>query len=570
MNKFLLVAINSKYIHSNLAVYCLKAAAGGYSHRVAIKEFTINNQTDDILSGIYMERPDCIGLSCYIWNIEYIKALIPELAKILPDVPIWLGGPEVTYNPEYYLKNFPNITGIMRGEGEQIFAELVACYMENRLSDICEIKGVACIKDGSVRLNPCPEPVDMSSLPMPYDTSEYAADNYKNKIIYYESSRGCPFSCSYCLSSVDKRLRFRNTEAVFADLDFFIKNGVSQVKFVDRTFNCKKEHSRAIWEFIKEHDNGFTNFHFEVAADLLDDEDIEIMSDMREGLIQLEVGVQSTNEATIKAIHRQMNLEKVRTNVEKIKKNGNIHVHLDLIAGLPYEGFESFEKSYNDIYAMKPDQLQLGFLKLLHGSTMRNVADQYKIVCRDYPPYEVLCTDCLSYEEVLLLKQVENVTDMYYNSGMFKNALTYLVSHTDSAFRMYLELGGLYAKRYADGSLPSKNAKYELLYDYAENVLNSEELRIFKELLKYDMYLRDNVKNMPECIESRQYYGAGKPTKAEHMEIFDIDVFDYGKTGIINERRIVVHFDYLHRTAIDNNAYVRILEENSEERSSNN
>ena len=560
MNKFLLVAVNSKYIHSNLAVYCLKAATK-YSENVSIKEFSINNRTEDIIKGIYEEKPDVIGFSCYIWNISIIKEVIPELGKILKNVPIWLGGPEVTYNAEYYVRNFKNITGIMKGEGEQVFSDIMDCYVEGRVEDIVNVKGISMYKDIYID-NICPEPYDMSNMTLPYSAAGYGSEDYNNKIIYYESSRGCPFSCSYCLSSVDKRLRFKDTEKVLEDLKIFLDNKVALVKFVDRTFNCKREHSRKILEFIRDNDNGITCFHFEIAADLIEQEDIDIMSEMRPGLIQLEIGVQSTNPDTIKAIHRVMDIDKLRKNVESIHRSRNIHMHLDLIAGLPYEDYESFKKSFNDIYAMKPDNLQLGFLKLLYGSLMRDEADKYGIVAGNMPPYEVLYTNFISYDEILKLKQVENVLDMYYNSNMFANSLRYLVGFFETPFTMYEMLGDFYEKRYAAGSLPSKNGKYELIYDFASDNLNDSDMHIFSELLRFDMYLRENFKNLPSCYSydkemaalARNYSGERKLTKAEHIEIFDINPISL-KAG-----RTVIYFDYLNRL-FDNNAKIKILEE---------
>ncbi len=569
MKKILLVAVNSKYIHSNLAVYCLKAAAGQYSDNVDIKEYTINNQTDDILRGIYECRPDVIGLSCYIWNITIIKELIVELAKVLPGVPIWLGGPEVSYNAEWYVANYDNVAGVMRGEGEEIFASLTACYEEDRIRDIELIQGITMNTPHGIINNPCPPPIDMSNMKMPYDVSDYNKDSYRNKIIYYESSRGCPFSCSYCLSSVDKRLRFRSTSMVLADLQFFIDNEVSLVKFVDRTFNCQKEHALTIWRYIKEHDRGITEFHFEIAADILDDEEIEVLNSMRPGLVQLEIGVQSTNPDTVKAIHRSMNIKKLADNVEKIRNGHNIHMHLDLIAGLPYENLESFGHSFDDIYAMRPDQLQLGFLKLLYGSLMKDEAQKYGIVGREQPPYEVLYTNWLSFGDIITLKLVENVVDMFYNSGMFGCSLSFLMDYVEAPFELYLELGRYYDRHYPQGSLPSRNGKYELLYAFAQELIKDKKaIGYFKDIIKYDMLKRDNVKALPDFLEfnaekaarARSFSGDRKLTKAEHIEIFDIDVVLYENEHTISVKETAVWFDYGHRTPHDNNACIKILE----------
>ncbi len=567
MNKFLLVAINSKYIHSNLAVYCLKAATA-YSDKVCIKEFTINNQLEDILKNIYLEKPDVIGISCYIWNINYVRELLPELNKVLPGVKIWLGGPEVSYNTEEYVGRYENVAGVIKGEGEAIFKELMDCYMEGREKDIPSIPGITTVSDGKIIDNPCTLVYDMSDSVMPYYAAGYKEEDYKNKIIYYESSRGCPFSCSYCLSSVDKHLRFRNTELVLSDLKVFLDNKVALVKFVDRTFNCNREHSRKILRFIRDNDNGITSFHFEIAADILEDEDIRIMNSLRPGLIQLEIGVQSTNQDTIKAIHRVMNLDKLRNNVSAIRKMQNIHMHLDLIAGLPYEDLKSFRKSFNDIYDMKPDNLQLGFLKLLHGSLMREEKDKYGIVARDIPPYEVLYTKYLSYDDILKLKQVEKVLDMYYNSNMFVLSVRYLSGNFDDSFAMYEMLSVYFEKRYSDGSLPSRNGKFELLYDFAGDYLNEHDMTVFGEMLRFDMYLRDNVKSLPECfsfnkdeaLRAKKYSGEHKLTKAEHIEIFKINPVEYRDNGNVVCGDTVIYFDYLIRD-YDNNATIKILEE---------
>ena len=567
MNKFLLVAINSKYIHSNLAVYCLKAATA-YSDKVYIREFTINNQLEDILKNIYLEKPDVIGISCYIWNINYVKELLPELNKLLPGVKIWLGGPEVSYNTEEYAGRYENVAGVIKGEGEAVFKELMDCYMEDREKDIPSIPGITTVSDGKIIDNPCTLVYDMSDSVMPYYAAGYKEDDYKNKIIYYESSRGCPFSCSYCLSSVDKHLRFRNTELVLTDLKVFLDNKVALVKFVDRTFNCNREHSRKILRFIRDNDNGITSFHFEIAADILEDEDIRIMNSLRPGLIQLEIGVQSTNQDTIKAIHRVMNLDKLRNNVAAIRKCRNIHMHLDLIAGLPYEDINSFRKSFNDIYDMKPDNLQLGFLKLLHGSLMREEKDKYGIVARDIPPYEVLYTKYLSYDDILKLKQVEKVLDMYYNSNMFVLSVRYLSGSFDDSFAMYELLSECFERRYSDGSLPSRNGKFELLYDFAGDYLNEHDMMVFGEMLRFDMYLRDNVKSLPECfafnkdesLRAKKYSGEHKLTKAEHIEIFKINPVEYRDNGNVVCGDTVIYFDYLIRD-YDNNATIKILEE---------
>lgn len=419
--KILLNAINAKYIHSNLAVYSLRAYAKEYREHIRLLEYTINNRVEEILEGIYKEHADVICFSCYIWNIAYVKELIEELKKLCPNTPIWVGGPEVSYEIETLLAENPGIDGVFIGEGEHTFKKVCRCYIETEESEweeeLLRVSGIAYRKrDKTIAFTGMAEPVDMSTIPFCYEDME----QFKNKIIYYESSRGCPFSCSYCLSSIDKKMRFRDIELVKKELGFFIKQEVPQVKFVDRTFNCSHTHAMEIWRFIKEKDLGKTNFHFEVAADLLTEEELEYIAGMRPGLIQLEIGVQSTNDVTIQEIHRTMDLEKLKAVVRRIQAPGNIHQHLDLIAGLPYEDYQTFQKSFDEIYDLKPEQLQLGFLKVLKGSYMFEHAEEYGLVYQSKPPYEVMKTNWLSFDEVLKIKQVEEMLEVYYNSHQYE------------------------------------------------------------------------------------------------------------------------------------------------------
>ena len=390
--KILLVACNAKYIHSNLAVYDLQAYASDYADHIVLKEYTINQQKDDIMRDIYLEHPDVVCVSCYIWNLSFVKELMADLIKILPGADFWAGGPEVSYDAEKFLTENSEFKGVMVGEGEETFKELAGYYVKKNPQDLKDMTGI-CYRDGDQIIhNGWRQIMDLSRVPFAYEELK----DFENRIIYYESSRGCPFSCSYCLSSVDKNLRFRALELVKKELQFFLDHKVPQVKFVDRTFNCKHEHAMTIWKYILEHDNGVTNFHFEISADLLNQEELELISDMRPGLIQLEIGVQSTNEVTIKEIHRTMKLERLKEVVKLIQSGNNIHEHLDLIAGLPYEDYDSFGSSFDEIYELKPNQLQLGFLKVLKGSYMFEHAAEYGIVYHDKPPYEDMSTKWLS------------------------------------------------------------------------------------------------------------------------------------------------------------------------------
>ena len=543
--KILLAACNAKYIHSNLAVYDLQAYASEYADHIILKEYTINQQKDDIMRDIYLEHPDVVCVSCYIWNLSFVKELMADLTKILPDADFWAGGPEVSYDAEKFLTENPEFKGVMAGEGEETFRELAGYYVEKDPQNLKDMTGV-CYRDGDQIIhNGWRQIMDLSKIPFIYkDLSEF-----KNRIIYYESSRGCPFSCSYCLSSIDKKLRFRDTEMVKKELQFFIDNKVPQVKFVDRTFNCKHDHAMAIWKYINEHDNGVTNFHFEISADLLREEELQEMSTMRPGLIQLEIGVQSTNPDTIKAIHRTMDFGKLKGIVERIHSFGNIHQHLDLIAGLPYEDYDSFRHSFNDVYALKPQQLQLGFLKVLKGSHMMEMCQEYGIVYKTREPYEVLSTKWLDYDHVLKLKTVENMVEVYYNSGQFQNTLEYLEGFFPDAFSIYERLGNFYMEKgYGDVS-HTRMRRYEILLEFLENVPEISQDRV-KDRMVYDLYLRENLKSRPGFAKDQKpferqiwdFRKREKVAKNAHVEVFADGT--------------VLLFDYADRDPLTNNARV--------------
>lgn len=543
--KILLAACNAKYIHSNLAVYDLQAYASDYADHIVLKEYTINQQKDDIMRDIYLEHPDVVCVSCYIWNLSFVKELMADLIKILPGADFWVGGPEVSYDAEKFLTENSEFKGVMVGEGEETFKELAGHYVEKNPQNLKNMTGI-CYRDGDQIIhNGWRQIMDLSSIPFIYkDLSEF-----KNRIIYYESSRGCPFSCSYCLSSIDKKLRFRDTETVKKELQFFIDNKVPQVKFVDRTFNCKHDHAMAIWKYINEHDNGVTNFHFEISADLLREEELQEMSTMRPGLIQLEIGVQSTNPDTIKAIHRTMDFEKLKGIVDRIHSFGNIHQHLDLIAGLPYEDYDSFRHSFNDVYALKPQQLQLGFLKVLKGSHMMEMCKEYGIVYKTQEPYEVLSTKWLDYDHVLKLKTVENMVEVYYNSGQFQNTLEYLENFFQDAFSIYERLGSFYMEKgYGDVS-HTRMRRYEILLEFLEDVPEISMDQV-KDQMVYDLYLRENLKSRPGFARDQKpferqvwdFRKREKVAKNAHVEVFADGT--------------VLLFNYADRDPLTNNAHV--------------
>ena len=546
--KILLAACNAKYIHSNLAVYDLKAYSSDYDKEVFLREYTINQPKDEILKDIYGSGADVVCFSCYIWNISFVRELICDLAKILPETAFWAGGPEVSYDAENFLTEMPEVTGVLVGEGEKTFHDLLEYYIDGKGS-LGEIRGIAYRDGEEIRHNGWRELMNLSEIPFVYQHLE----EFENRIIYYESSRGCPFSCSYCLSSIDKKLRFRDLELVKKELQFFLDHKVPQVKFVDRTFNCKHEHAMAIWKYILEHDNGVTNFHFEVSADLLRDEEMDLMAKMRPGLIQLEIGVQSTNQETIRAIHRHMDLDKLERCVDRVHSFRNIHQHLDLIAGLPYEDYDTFHRSFNDVYQMKPDQLQLGFLKVLKGSLMKEEAEKYGIVHKEKEPYEVLSTKWLPYGDVLKLKAVESMVEVYYNSGQFQHTLEYLVPLAKDAFTFYESLGAFYEKKGYSEISHSRMRRYEILLEYLQEETDVSVEKASQKML-YDLYLREKLKKRPSFAPDQKVYETAiwDYRKANHIsKTAHIEVFEDGRA---------VLFDYERRDPLSNNAYTETIQ----------
>lgn len=587
--KILLVGINAKYIHSNPAVYSLRASAlqsmeNNKNVSIEIAEYTINQTTEQIIRSIYKAQPDLIGISCYIWNVTMVQKIAVELGKLLRDVPVWLGGPEVSFDLEWQMQRFPTITGIMYGEGEKTFSELIKAYMKKsdnmtlnafaeenddmilnafakendndiifdasgrKNSDVFVeerdkkqgrerfkegveehfkyIKGIV-YRDpaGQMIVNEPGDVVDLDALPFPYENIE----DFQNRIIYYETSRGCPYSCAYCLSSVEKNLRFRSPDKVFAELQIFLDAKVKQVKFIDRTFNCNHRHAMAILQYLKEHDNGVTNFHFEVAGDLLMEEEITLIGSLRPGLIQLEIGVQSTNEKTLSAVRRRTDLTVLKNNIAKLLEKGNVHLHVDLIAGLPFENMDSFIQSFNDVYQMGGHELQLGFLKLLHGTPMMQMKKEHDIVCTDFPPYEVLHTKELSYEDILRLKAVEEMLEIYHNSGQFRRTEDFLLPMFASPFDFYERLAAYYEEKNYPVVCSARERRYVILLEYLEEYLKSADrqnkdneeitkmdrqntgnediIETVRELLTVDYYLRERAKARPSFAsdEKKQY-----------------------------------------------------------------
>lgn len=571
--RILLTAVNAKYIHSNPAVYSLRAYAGERPGReIRIAEYTINHRREDILADIYRQKPDMIGISCYIWNWTMVSSLLPELPKILPGVEIWLGGPEVSYNPEMLLEQYSMVKGIMVGEGEETFKELI-----DKETPIEQIAGIVYRGEQIVRTKPR-ELTDISKLPFLYGNLE----QFENKIIYYESSRGCPYRCSYCLSSIDKRVRLRNLETVKKELQFFLDHKVKQVKFVDRTFNCNHEHAMEIWRYLLEHDNGVTNFHFEIEGDILSEEELAILSKMRPGLAQMEIGVQTFNPQTLREIRRTTNMDKLCAVVAQIHQSHNIHVHLDLIAGLPYEDFDSFQESFNAVYRMHPEQLQLGFLKVLKGAYMHDMAQEYGLKYLDTPPYEVLSTRWLPYEQVLQLKEVEEMVETYYNSNQFTYTLRLLEQVFESPFALYQALALFYKEQGYFVQVPARGYRYQVLLAFAMTTPMRDKEQLIKEALTYDLYLRENAKSRPDFapepetqeeqaaykrwqrafyekeVEERTYlpdytgYDSRQLAKMTHLELFHYPVWEENVDIMQRESNpaSVMLFDYRNRNPL--------------------
>lgn len=642
--KFLLTAINAKYIHSNPGVYSLKmfaesqgaAAVQGdqnlwedglpcvplgaekqeeygphagvtektaresHSMQVEIAEYTINNQMELILEDIYRRKPDMVGISCYIWNIAYALDLVRDIHKVLPDTDIWLGGPEVSYDAPQLLAREPEVFGVMKGEGEEMFAALLECYRtlgctvrslgwneqknvaaesvadSGRLPElqdrpetarVSEISGNARVSafwhcmsqvagltyhgaDGIICDQPIRPVMDMSRIPFLYPSLK----GFENRIVYYESSRGCPFSCSYCLSSIDKSVRFRDLKLVLPELDFFLEKRVPQVKFVDRTFNAKKSHAMAIWKHILEHDNGVTNFHFEITADLLDEEELELISRMRPGLIQLEIGVQSTNTETIRAIRRKMDLKRLRYVVERINAGKNVHQHLDLIAGLPFEDYESFGRSFNEVYSMEPEQFQLGFLKVLKGSYMHDMVEEYGLKYRGKAPYEVLSTKWLPYSDVLRLKGVEDMVEVYYNSRQFLRTLKLFEQEFESAFAMYEYMAQYYDEQHLTGLNHSRLARYEIFHDLIGQKVEPEQMGAFEDALMCDLYFRENAKSRPSFALPQAPYKEELRRLVPELRTLGIQVH----AEVLRSGEVLL-FDYREKDRLNHNAKLTVL-----------
>lgn len=589
--KTIIVALNSKYIHSSLAPWYLKSSCGNECGEIKILEYTINDEIDKVLSSIYLEKADIAAFSCYIWNISIILKLIENLKKVSPLTKIILGGPEVAFDPHELMISNTAIDYIISGEGEVVFKLLLENLCDEN-KDFKGIQGITYRDEGAAVSNePSNLIEELDSLPTPYTKEMLNAIG--NKIVYYEASRGCPFSCSYCISSTFDGVRYFTLKRIKNDLMQLITSDVRQVKFVDRTFNCNRERAKEIFKFIidyyndnykenifserREAFNKDMNFHFEAAADLFDDEMIDILSLAPSGLIQFEVGVQTTNLNTLELVNRKTSLEKVFHYIKRIKRLGTISLHLDLIAGLPGEDFNSFKKSFEEVYNLRPNQLQLGFLKLLKGSRIRKEADIHNYLYRGYPPYEILNNKYISFDEILVLKGIEALLERYFNSGRFMNLLEYVISKFfTSAFNFFSEFLLFFSsKGYIECSLSSRKL-YDIVYEFIRITVPNVKHTIINGLLKLDYLSSDNSNNLPSILErifeksfsehcfaflkdeknvikylsdfdkvpSKQIY------KKVHFEIFEFDIIQFIDNGSYKEDKTVILFNYDKRNKV--------------------
>lgn len=543
--KILLTAINSKFIHSNLAVRYLKAFTEDLSYECSIREFSINDREEKILEEVIKEKPNVVAFSTYIWNIEMITRLSNLIKMVDKNIEILYGGPEVSYDSFNILKEL-NGDYIIQGEGEKTYREFVEYKLgEKKLESI---RGLYFKKCNDVIFNGNRPLMNMDEIVFPYKEDE----NLDNKIVYYEASRGCPFNCKYCLSSTTHGVRFLDIERVKKELQFFIDKKVRLVKFVDRTFNCNFKFSTAIWEFLINSDTK-TQFHFEISADILKPQELEILRKAPKDRFQFEVGVQTTNDDVLRQINRFVNFSDIKEKVLELLAIKNIKQHLDLIAGLPGEDYKSFKKSFNDVYSIGPEEIQLGFLKLLRGSSMREEAELYDMKYSPYPPYEILSTKDISYDELLVLKKVEHMVDKYYNSQKFNNVIKFFIDKFETPFDFFLRLGEFFEmKDYFNRNI-GNSEYYKVFLEFNEKVLKSDN-SILRDIIKYDYLTFNKRRGMPEFLESRmtkeaeieiknklrEYYSF----KENYIESFCIDIKEFINNNTIINKNTYYLFGY--------------------------
>ncbi|WP_294153182.1 B12-binding domain-containing radical SAM protein [uncultured Clostridium sp.] len=542
--KVLLTAINSKYIHSNLAVRYLRNFTKDLDYEGTVKEFTINDREERILEEIMREKPDVVAFSTYIWNAEMISRISNLIKRVNPEIDIIYGGPEVSFDSRTFLKE--NVGEyVIEGEGEKTYRDFVL-YKLGKI-ELEQVRGLHYKINGDVFSNEKRPLMNMEEIVFPYEADE----DLSNKIVYYEASRGCPFNCKYCLSSTSHGVRFLNIDRVREELQYFIDKKVRLVKFVDRTFNCNHKFAMAIWEFLINVDT-HTQFHFEISADILKDAEIELLSKAPEGRFQFEVGVQTTNDDVLRNINRFVNFSDIKEKVEELMEIKNIKQHLDLIAGLPGEDYESFRNSFNDVYSIKPEEIQLGFLKLLKGSSMREEAEMYGMEYSPYPPYEILKTNLVSYEEMLKLKKVEEMVDKYYNSGKFNYIIKYFEDKFDTPFDFYYKLGMFFENKGYFNKNIGNIEYYKVFLDFNDEILHENNIFV-NEIVKFNYLLYNKKRGLPDFLRSSMSKEEDKEIKASlrdeysfkeyHLEKFRMDIQKYVDDGFIKENECYYLFD---------------------------
>ncbi|MBS5954276.1 MAG: B12-binding domain-containing radical SAM protein [Paraclostridium bifermentans] len=494
--KILLTTLNSKFIHTNLAIRYLNQMVKDIEDiDVDIREYTINNELDFILKDIYANNYDVILFSTYIWNVNDIVKICNNLKKVNKNVKIALGGPEVTYDSEESMKKYDFVDYILYGEGELVFRDFVK-YLKGDI-DIKDVDGLVYRNNGEiVRNKPMKDIENLDIIPSPYVDLNKA--DYENRIVYYETSRGCPFNCQYCLSSTLQGLRYFSIDRVKSDLKALIDSRVSQIKFIDRTFNANKKFAMEIMQFLMENDNDYTTYHFEVTAHLLTEDMLEFLKECKEGLFQFEIGVQTTNEKVLEAVGRRDDFSKLSYVVQKIASYRNVHQHLDLIAGLPYEDYNSFENSFNDVFNLGIEHLQLGFLKMIKGTGIRNNADEHEFRYKDYPPYEVLYNKYITYNEILKLKDIEEILERYFNSKNFVLSMRYIIHnyYKESPFKFFEDFATYFDKNGYFNMSQGKNQLYKILLDFYTEQIN-KNIELFTEIIKYDYISLGKTSNVP-------------------------------------------------------------------------
>lgn len=531
--KILLTTLNSKYIHSALSLkYIYNNIVDINDISVNVKEYTINENLQDIFADILSDTYDLIAFSCYIWNIEYIIKLCNDIKIANEDVKILLGGPEVSYESYEFMLRHKFADFIIRDEGEVIFRKFVKSYIQDK--NFSNIPSFLYRENGKIIENEYEPPIDnLALIRGAYDI--FNENDIKNKIVYYETSRGCSYSCAYCLSSITKKVRFFPYEKVISDIKKIVDAGAKQIKFVDRTFNFDKNRTSDIIRYLCSIDNGKINFHFEITAHILQDDLLDILKNVRQGLFQFEIGVQSTNKETIKSVNRVDNFEKIKEKVIKIKSFGNIHQHLDLIVGLPYEDIKSLKKSFNDVMNLRPDNLQLGFLKVLKGSPIKEMTNEYKIKYREYSPYEVISTKFISYKEVIMVKHMEEMLEDYYNSMTYNYSLDYVFDVFDGDyFDFFKKFSEFKINNYYNKNL-SRDTRFLLLYEFIKSIFDNDKLRVFKEFLRFDFLLMGRNRNIPEFLLGTSIDSITKKTIiTEFLDNTDINISN--KNNLVLER----------------------------------